>query len=660
MKKNVVFLFPVIIALCAVLLSCGDKEDSSSGSDESYTYSTTATAPQTWNPTDWQQSNESLVLDYTTMGLYDFIMNKTKDGYDIVPEMAAAFPVDVTGSYAGDTRFGVPSTASRNWAWKISLNRKACWEDGTPVTADSYIYSMQQFLNPEMKNYRASSWYDGVAALAHAKDYYDDKNGCTWDDVGLVKNDDYTITLIFEKPVTLFYVEYAAGSNWLLKKDLYEAGKKQTGDIVKSAYGTSKELYASYGPYKIAEYQPDKEMRLVRNEKWYGWTDQKHKDQFMTTGIYIQYIDKHTTDLALFLQGKTDDVGLSATDLDKYGNSDYIMFSPQSYTCKFSFNSDFSSLKKEEVSGVNHTILSYNDFRHAISLSLDRRKFIATSLPGSDPGYGLLNYLYVANVETGALYRDTQQAQDALCKFYGTNSVEDITGYDRAEASRYFQKAYDDCLKDGNISSEDRVEIDYHTYNAEDNNMRRVNFLQDAIDAAVEGTSLENRITVKQVTDENYYDNMIKGAVDCAFTAWGGAAFNPYGVLWCYSDPKAKLEYGFDPLHEQLTINLDGSEITKTYNMWYKELVSGEYATADFSVRNTILAANEAGILQTYDMVPLAYLNSSSLVSQRFRPGSMEYINSLVEHGGIRFATYSMDDAEWDAYCRKQNNQLSY
>jgi hypothetical protein len=94
--------------------------------------------------------------------------------------------------------------------------------------------------------------------------------------------------------------------------------------------------------------------------------------------------------------------------------------------------------------------------------------------------------------------------------------------------------------------------------------------------------------------------------------------------------------------------------------MWYKELVSGEYATADFSVRNTILAANEAGILQTYDMVPLAYLNSSSLVSQRFRPGSMEYINSLVEHGGIRFATYSMDDAEWDAYCRKQNNQLSY
>ena len=648
--------------LLVIVTGCkGTKSKIVEDTPKTYTYNiSSSTAPQTWSPTDWQMSNEGSILDYTTMGLYDFAMNKEKNGYDVVPEMASDFPVDVTVDYAGNKTYGVPAAAEKGYAWKISLNKKACWEDGTSINADTYIYSMQQFLNPEMKNYRASSWYDGKSALANAKKYYEGTAGVEWKNVGLVKNDDYTITLILAQPTTLFYAEYDLAGNWILKKDLYEAGKKKTGDIVKSSYGTSKESYASFGPYKIEEYQADKEMILSKNDKWYGWSDGKHTGQYMTTGIYVQYIDKPSTDLSLFLQGKLDLVGLSTTDLEKYGNSDYIMYSPQSYTYKFSLNSDFKTLKAEETPGINHTILSYRDFRHAISLSLDRSTFVTTCFAGSDPGYGLLNYLYVADAATDELYRNTNQAKEALCRFYGTKTVEDITGYDKAEAARYFRKAYDACLKSGNIKSGDKVEIDYHSYNAEDNNMRIVNFLQDAVNAATVGTSLAGRIVVKQVTDENYYDNMIKGSVDCAITAWGGAAFDPYSVLWCYSDPTAKLEYGFAPKTEKLTIRLGGKDIVKTYYDWYKALCTGEYVTADSDTRNTILAANEEGLLDTYTMIPLVYQNSSSLYSQRFIPGSVEYVDSLVEHGGIRFATYTMDDASWAAYCEKNNNQLSY
>jgi len=109
-----------------------------------------------------------------------------------------------------------------------------------------------------------------------------------WEQVGVIKNNDYSITLVLAQPTTQFYMEYgwASDSIPLLKKDLYEANKKKTGSIVKSSYGTAVDNYMSFGPYKIASYQPEKEMRLVKNENWYGYTDGKHDGEFQTTDVY--------------------------------------------------------------------------------------------------------------------------------------------------------------------------------------------------------------------------------------------------------------------------------------------------------------------------------------------------------------------------------------
>ena len=86
--------------------------------------------------------------------------------------MAAEFPVDITAEYAGNTNFGVPADAKTGYAFKIKLNEKAVWENGDIINADSYIYSMQQILNPEIKNYRASSYYSGTLTIANSEAYY--------------------------------------------------------------------------------------------------------------------------------------------------------------------------------------------------------------------------------------------------------------------------------------------------------------------------------------------------------------------------------------------------------------------------------------------------------------------------------------------------------
>lgn len=43
-------------------------------------------------------------------------MNETKDGYDIVCELAEELPVDVTANYAGNATYGVPADATEGYA----------------------------------------------------------------------------------------------------------------------------------------------------------------------------------------------------------------------------------------------------------------------------------------------------------------------------------------------------------------------------------------------------------------------------------------------------------------------------------------------------------------------------------------------------------------
>ena len=650
--KNLVLLCTLFVP--GILIGCSKKNTESS--EKKYTYNISETSPQTFSPTDYQMSSEGTIIGLTGFGLYDFVMNKEKNGYEIICEMAEKFPEDVTAEYRG--KYGVPENAKECWAWKFELNKNAVWEDGSPINSSTWEYSIQQFLNPAMKNYRASSFYQDTLSLANGEAYYEGK--CEWEKVGFVKDDDYALTLILTKPVSKFFIEYNCSSPILVKSDLYEANKKQTGDIVKSAYGTSKETFASYGPYKIKKFQNDKEMLLEKNPLWYGWTDGLHENQYQTTDINIQFITEHSTLVSLFMQGKLDAVGLDSNDLKLYGNSEFRLTTPQSYTWKLTFNTDKASLKKGNEANVNHVLLAYKDFREAISFSVDRQRLVTSISPASEPGFGLINNLYFSDPEKGKIYRDCDYAKQALCEVYEASSIENITGYNKEKAKDLVLKAYNEALACGDVLPGDKLQIDVHTYSASGSIVQCLALLQDSMNEIIKDTVLEGRIYFNQVTDEDYYNNLKNGKVDCALTSWGGGSFDPYGVLWCYCDPEAINEYGFEPKKEKVTIEIDSKPVTKTFYDWYVALCNGEYVVSSYDTKNKILARVECELLKKFTMVPLWYANSSSLYSQKIQNGSDNYINSVVQYGGLRFMTYLMTDSEWASYCKKNNNNLKY
>ncbi|MBQ2080292.1 MAG: hypothetical protein II461_00835, partial [Treponema sp.] len=108
------------------------------------------------------------------------------------------------------------------------------------------------------------------------------------------------------------------------------------------------------------------------------------------------------------------------------------------------------------------------------------------------------------------------------------------------------------------------------------------------------------------------------------------------------------------PLNKNTDINLGGERLSLSLLGWNKELNLGTYHNAAPEVKNKILAEVEKSLLESYCVIPVRTLNSVRMISQRIQEGSDHFINPVVEFGGIRFMQYTMDDAEWNAFCKGQ------
>ena len=198
MKRTLALLLAVLMAL-SVFAGCSNKSNTDATTAPAATEATAAADNATytykdsvpllaanWNPHTWQTNDDAYLKDFIEVGFYTFIfndeLNPVEDtegnvkapftGYKFVPEMAASEPVDVTEQVKKDRpEFGIPESATAGYAYTIDLNPDACWEDGTPITADDYVESMKRLLDPEMLNYRASDYYAQSLCIANAESY---------------------------------------------------------------------------------------------------------------------------------------------------------------------------------------------------------------------------------------------------------------------------------------------------------------------------------------------------------------------------------------------------------------------------------------------------------------------------------------------------------
>ena len=535
------------------------------------------------------------------------------------------------------------------------------------------------------------------------------------ENVGIFASGEYQLTIVLDKALAGFNLLYNLSGNWIVHPETYanswtfkavEEGSEE--GVWTTNYCTSLETTLSYGPYKMTEFQADKSMRFERNENWYGYTDGKHVyvdpvdgqtyPMYQTTAIDTQVVAEASTRKLMFLKGQLMGYGLQAEDYDAYRGSDYCYATPGSTIFFFIFNGYMNAIQdRESAEGFDTTkfdlqTMTLTTFRQAVAVTYDKDLFAATISPARSGALGLIGDAYIYDPITGARYRDTDQAKQALCQVYGVNpedfggdldaAVDSITGYDPVQAKELYTKAFQEALEAGFVTDADGdgkcdqiVEIEYASSAPSDFITKTLDYLNEKLAEVLVGTPYEGKIYFKESAPlgNGWSEAIRNGMSDTVLGGWSGSLMNPFSLTDLYVNPNKQYDakwFNASAVEETLTIN--GQEITLNLKQWSDALNGAEVTDAagnkynfgegiaDVETRLEILAMIEVNILGTYDYIPMLLDGGMSLLSQQVFYVVEEY-NPVMGRGGITYMRYNYDDAQWAAYVASQpNGELQY
>ncbi len=524
----------------------------------------------------------------------------------------------------------------------------------------------------------------------------------TFDTVGLYESGEYQITFVLKKSLAGFNLLYSLTSNWLVKCDAYDACLKEettaSGTVYSSTYNTSVETAWSYGPYVIDAYQRDKSMHFTKNENWYGYTDGEHvyKDpsngkiypMFMTTDIDCQVINEVATAKEMFFAGQLMQYGLQSDDYAAYSKSEYCHFTPGTAIYFMILNGNMDAIvERENSDGFDTTkydleTLTLTSFHRALGLAYDKQEYCDKFSPAQSPAFGLIGNAYIYDPDTGAKYRDTDYAKQAICNVYGVDAtayesldaaVATITGYDPVAAKDWFQEAYKEALElgyitdnDGDGISDQTIKLTYSlggNNEASDKMKQIIQWLTDCANKCAEGTGFEGKILyeVSAPLGDAWADQIKAGTKDIVMAGWTGSTMDPYGLFEVYTNDSYQYDAAwFDASSVPVTLTIDGEEITMSLTQWQEALVGtaqevgdnyynfGE-GVVDQDTRLSILAALEEEVLLHYNYLPFTQAGSMALLSQKAFYVVEDY-NPVMGRGGITYLRYNYNDTEWDEY----------
>ncbi len=503
-------------------------------------------------------------------------------------------------------------------------------------------------------------------------------------DVGIfVGDNDYELVLVLDKVLNLFKedgvtLSYQAAYNFnslpLVKRGLYEANKvapQLEGGLWTSKYNSSVATSASWGPYKLTYFQAGKQYICERNPNWYGYNLPMYQGQYLTDRVVCDTISQWNTAWLAFQNGDLASIGIDVSIADDYKRSSRAVFTASDFVSSLQLQSDAEALEGRSSASKNKMLMTYNDFREAVSLGIDRLAYTQRCTTSSLPGFGLFNSMHYYDVENGGVYRETDFAKEALLAAYGVDveefesldkAYESITGYNLTLAREKLTAAYNAALAAGDITASDNVVFTVGASADNESSRRIFDFLKEAFEELAVGTPLEGRLTLEFDArfGSQWANSFRDGEYDICTGGWTGAAWDPGYFLLAYLSPDYMYSTAWATDKEELTFNPfdDGDEnheYTMTLIEWYDSLNGLDGAKFNWSigevpndVRLRIIARLEQAILEAYYTVPLANSFTAQLNSYKIEYVTKDY-NTFMAYGGLRYLKYNYTDAQWAA-----------
>jgi ABC-type oligopeptide transport system substrate-binding subunit/DNA-binding SARP family transcriptional activator len=188
--------------------------------------------PATLDPTTTEDIFSSAVIAQLFSGLVE----QTAE-LEIVPDVARRWEVLESGC-----------------KYVFHLRDDVRWTDGTPVTAEDFVYAWKRMLGPATRSSEASRMYDikGARAFHQGKMLDSDK-------LGVQALDEVTLVVELESP-TSYFLHLLARMYPVPRRVLEIHGKAWTdvNNIVTN------------GPFKLEAWQPEESLVLIRNPAYHG------------------------------------------------------------------------------------------------------------------------------------------------------------------------------------------------------------------------------------------------------------------------------------------------------------------------------------------------------------------------------------------------------
>lgn len=521
-----------------------------------YWHQVSAADPGTANYFNDQGSEVSDFVSYFTASFYTNFMNKTKDGYDWVPELAKEKPTAVNPDKTG---------AATIWKFPVRTGK-----DGLKYTTFSTMESRKAFNNRpvELEDYETifkvllnerTKWFRGAElagkknnAIKGAKAYYEasKNNAEDFSKLGIKTFEEggkEWFQVEFENPLSQFYAMYYISSN------LYMPIPQSFLDLVttdnflgynKNKTETPVDNSLSLGAYALERWDSGQQVVYKKNPN-YVYADTKFKIPGIHTNILTAMSTDNEAGFKEFLAGNTDATGIPQTKLDAYksdprtrkttGDSVFKLnvnaTNEETWEYLFGENGVCCQTAKSDYWEVEPA-LSNKHFVKALSLAINRKEFAESR--GSISSVDFLSSNYMSDPENGISYATTDAHKKAVAGI-----LEDTEeGYNLELAREYFKIALKELEAQGKYTPGTKenptvikLEIAWmypQHEKAFHNEIKQ--YFEDAFNYnTVSGGAykLEVDFWVGATWDEVYYEKMMKGQYDLGFGSVSGDPLNP-------------------------------------------------------------------------------------------------------------------------------------
>ena len=328
-----------------------------------------------------------------------------------------------------------PTVSEDGKTYLFNLRKKAKWSNGSPVTAQDYVFGWQRTVNPETQA-EFAYLYEPIKQYTQIS-----KGEAAIDTLGIKAINEYQLEITLNQPLAYF-------KDLLTLPTFFPQNKAEVTKNGKQSYATSEKAVYN-GAFILTGYSGPGISTSWKYEKNPSYWDQKNVKM---NAIDVEVIKEAGTALNLFESGQIDDIIVSGEQAQQLKASKEFVAQLQSSMMWLQYNQTKKEFQNEYV-------------RKAISAAIDRESLTSMILGnGSIPSTSLIPTGMMKNPKTDEDF--AKQAGDYLA-------------YKPDEAKKYWEKAKKELsIKD--------LSIDILASDTE-SSKRIVEYLQGSIEETLPG-----------------------------------------------------------------------------------------------------------------------------------------------------------------------------